>query len=85
MSKTAKQTEADGAPLPATRRFVPISYRPDDAAELIGLSTSRVHELIAEGAITARKSGRATVILHDDLYAYVTGLPVAGPARKSAQ
>ncbi len=85
MSKTARQQDPGAAPLPATRRFVPISYRPDDAAELIGLSTSRVHELIAEGAIRARKSGRATVILHDDLYAYVTGLPVAVPAKKVVQ
>ena len=79
VGRPAKSPDADGAPLPATRRFVPISYRPDDAAELIGLSTSRVHELIAEGVIRARKSGRATVILHDDLYAYVTGLPVVVP------
>lgn len=85
MSKTTRQQDADAAPLPATRRFVPISYRPDDAAELIGLSTSRVHELIAEGEIVARKSGRATVIMHDDLYAYVFRLPVAPAPRKADQ
>jgi excisionase family DNA binding protein len=85
MGRVTKQPEADAAPLPATRRFMPIAYRPDDAAELIGLSTSRVHELIAEGAIRARKCGRATIILHDDLYAYVTGLPLVEPSRKQAQ
>lgn len=73
------------APLPTTRRFVPISYRVDHAAELIGLSPSRVWELIGEGAIRAKKLGRATVILHDVLRAYVEGAPDWMPPRKVAR
>lgn len=50
--------EPDGAPgtaapVPTTRRLVPISYRVDHAAELIGLSSAKVWELIGEGAIAA--------------------------------
>ncbi len=72
-------------PLPATRRFVPIAYRIHDAADLIGLSSARVWELISEGQIRAKKLGGATVIRHDDLYAYVDAAPDSVPAKKAAQ
>ncbi len=83
MGRTANRPEADASPLPATRRFVPISYRVPDAAEMIGLSAARLWELIAERKITARKIGAATVIMHDDLHAFVASSPVAD--RKAAQ
>lgn len=53
----------------------PIAYRPDSAAEVTGLSRTRIYELIASGEIPARKDGRCTVILHEDLEAFVRSLP----------
>lgn len=75
MGRAAKAPDADGAPIPAMRRFVPISYRVDHAAELIGLSSAKVWALIAEGAIRAKKLGGATVVMHDVLHAYVAEAP----------
>jgi excisionase family DNA binding protein len=40
----------------------PMVYRIADAAKVIGLSRSRIYELIDEGALEARKIGRCTVI-----------------------
>jgi len=57
---------------------IPLAYRPAAAAERIGVSRSRLYELIATGEITARKLGSSTLILHDDLTAYLRGLPLAG-------
>lgn len=76
VGRVAKRPEADAAPLPATRRFVPISYRVPDAAEMIGVSSAFMWGLIAERRITARKIDGATVIMHDDLHAFVAGSPV---------
>ena len=73
------------APIPITRRFVPISYRVDHAAELIGLSSAKVWELIGEGAIRAKKLGGATVILHDVLHAYVAEAPDWVSPRKATR
>ncbi len=62
--------------VPATQRFVPISYRPDDAAELIGLSVSKFYELVREGRLPARKIDRSTIIRHEDLVAFIDALPL---------
>ena len=83
MGRLPQRPEADGAPLPATRRFVPISYRVHDAAEIIGISPARLWDLIAQRRITARKIDGATVVMHDDLHAFVAGSPVA--ERNAAQ
>ena len=77
VGRAPKQPEADGAPLPATRRFVPISYRVPDAAEMIGISPARLWDIIAQKRIVARRIDGATVIMHDDLHAFVAGSPVA--------
>ena len=46
--------------VPATQRFVPISYRPDDAAELIGLSVSKFYELVREWGYPGFVDGQRT-------------------------
>lgn len=49
-----------------------------DAASAIGVGKSTLHELIATGKIPVRKLGRRSLILREDLEAYVQSLPVSG-------
>jgi excisionase family DNA binding protein len=59
---------------PAENRFCArISY----AAEISGLSEATLYRLLAEGRITAKKSGRSTLILVDSLRAHIESLPRA--------
>jgi excisionase family DNA binding protein len=54
----------------------PIAYRPRDAALVLGVSRSRLYELIAAGEITARKCGAATLIPRSELERFINELPV---------
>ena len=49
-----------------------------DAASLIGVGKSTLHELIATGKLPVRKLGRRSLILRDDLEAYLHRLPIRG-------
>jgi excisionase family DNA binding protein len=49
----------------------PIAYRIADAAKAVGLSRSRLYELIADGTLEARKIGNCTVIPAESLRALV--------------
>jgi excisionase family DNA binding protein len=46
-----------------------IAYRVQDAANAIGLSRSRIYELIGDGSLDARKVGGRTVIPASSLHA----------------
>ena len=74
---------AGGAEAEAPRRrgpvFVPLAYRIEDAAAAIGISRSKVWDLIAQGQIPARKLVGSTIILRADLEAYLSALPPARP------
>lgn len=61
----------DGTAVPADA----IAYRPNEAARVSGLSRSRLYELMASGAIPAKKDGGCTLILRESLVAYLTSLP----------
>ena len=63
----------------ATQRLTPIAYRVDDAAAVIGVSDGKVWRLIREGRLPARKLDGSTIIRHEDLVAFIDGLP---PARE---
>jgi excisionase family DNA binding protein len=56
----------------------PIAVGVADAAKLIGISKSRLYELIAEGEIDARKIGFRTVIPYERLQDYVLNSPKLG-------
>ena len=53
----------------------PIALGVKDAADYIGLSRSRLYELIATGEIEARKLGHRTVVPTASLRAFVDAAP----------
>ncbi len=53
----------------------PIAVRPSEAARLTGVSRSSVFQAIRAGHLPARKYGRRTLILTDELWAWVADLP----------
>lgn len=61
--------------MPTTVIDTPVAYRPEQAAKAIGISTAKLYELLAAGQIRARKVGRATLILRDDLEQFVRDQP----------
>jgi hypothetical protein len=51
------------------------AFRPETAALLADVSLRRIFYEIASGALRARKAGKATLILRDDLRAWLNALP----------
>ncbi|MFJ4486866.1 helix-turn-helix domain-containing protein [Streptomyces longwoodensis] len=49
-------------------------YKPEEAAEALAVGRSMVYELMADGALTYIKLGRARRIRRTDLEAYVASL-----------
>jgi excisionase family DNA binding protein len=45
------------------------------AAEVAESSRSEIYEALKRGALKAKKNGRRTIILRDDLMAYLASLP----------
>lgn len=60
MSSTAKKT---------------LALSPQDCASEAGLGLNAIYNAIRDGALTARKVGRRTVILRADLEAFLNALP----------
>jgi excisionase family DNA binding protein len=54
----------------------PIAYSIKQAAASAGVSRSQLYNEIANGNLPARKRGRSTLVLHDDLIAWAHGLPL---------
>jgi predicted DNA-binding transcriptional regulator AlpA len=55
----------------------PLAYRIGVAAQMIGISKSKMYELVNKGAIRTRKIEGATIVLRSDLEAFLAALPVA--------
>jgi hypothetical protein len=67
-----------------TGRAIPrLGLNPDEAAAAAGVSRTRIFEAIRDGALTARKAGKATVIETDELRRWVRNLPTRGRAPNS--
>src|SRR5262245_45689136 len=58
--------------------FARIAYPIEEAAVIAGVARTRMFEAVRTKKITARKAGRATIIEHDELVAYVRSLPTVG-------
>ncbi|RWA80832.1 helix-turn-helix domain-containing protein [Mesorhizobium sp.] len=52
-----------------------ISVDFNEAARLTGLSRARLYEAAASGLLPVRKSGRRSLLLVDDLKAFIQNLP----------
>jgi excisionase family DNA binding protein len=62
-----------------TGRAVPrLGFSPDEAALSAGVSRTKIFEAIRDGALTARKSGKATIIEPSELQRWVRSLPTRG-------
>jgi excisionase family DNA binding protein len=60
----------------------PIFVSPVDAAKLVGVSRSRIYELIGAGVLTRRKDGARTLISVAEVLAWGESLPVDSPGDK---
>ena len=56
-----------------------------EAARRSGLSRSTVYEAIARGELKVRKAGRRSLILVDDLHAWLAALPEVKPVSGTAR
>ena len=55
-----------------------------EAARRAGVGRSSIYEAIGRGELKIRKSGRRSLVLVDDLKAWVTALPEANQSRHAA-
>jgi excisionase family DNA binding protein len=62
----------------------PIAITIPQATETSGLGRSTIYELFAEKKLTPRKAGRRTLILFEELEAYLKSLPASGGRDASA-
>lgn len=51
----------------------PLSYRPEAAARVLGVSRATIYRMIAKGDLTPCKLGTETLIRHDDLARLLEG------------
>jgi excisionase family DNA binding protein len=63
----------------------PIFVSPVDAAKLVGVSRSRIYELIGAGVLTRRKDGARTLISVAELRAWGESLPIDSPVDRRTQ
>lgn len=67
-----------GKKVQAPKQFlVPLAYRPDDAAHVLGVSRATIYRMIAAGDLKARQIGGAVLIRHNDLMELVDGAPLS--------
>jgi excisionase family DNA binding protein len=55
-----------------------LSYRPLEAVSATGVSRSVLYEAMRDGSLRYRKLGSSTIILRDDLLAWLQSLPEGG-------
>ena len=67
-----------------TREMPRFSLTPDEAAESTGFTRTRIFQAIRTGELTARKSGKATVIETDELVRWIRSLPTRGRTPESS-
>ncbi len=58
----------------------PISITIEDATNYCGIGRTKIYELVKSGKFTARKMGRRTLLLTEELDAYIRSLPTSKEA-----
>jgi hypothetical protein len=56
-----------------------LSLSPEEASALTGIGLTSIREAIGHSCLKAKKHGRRTIILPDDLKAWLKALPDAAP------
>lgn len=49
-----------------------------EACRVAGIGRTKIYEAISDGRLKARKLGKRTIILNDDLRTFLASLPVVG-------
>ena len=57
-----------------------LSFSVADASEVTGVGRSQIYEAVASGELPAKKRGISTLILADDLRAWLSSLPAWKPS-----
>jgi hypothetical protein len=55
-----------------------VAYPLPEAARIAGISRTRIFEAVRKQELTVRKAGRASIVTHDDLMAWLKSLPIKG-------
>lgn len=87
LAAAARADRSSDQPKPQRTKIVKaggLSYRPAEAAAVLGISRSTIYGMIADGTLEARKLGGATVIRHEELVRILDCSPLAD-VTKSAQ
>jgi hypothetical protein len=63
--------------------FQRLSLSPVDASALTGIGQTSIRQAISSGALIARKNGTRTVILRDDLMAWLKNMPLIADGRNA--
>lgn len=58
------------------------AYSVTEALELIGISRTKFYQLVNDGRIKVRKIGNRSIILEEDLGAFLRALPFVGEAHE---
>lgn len=61
----------------------PIAYSIREAVAAANIGRSSLYEAIAAGRLPARKLGKRTLILHEDLTTWLDGLPPVRPSKRA--
>lgn len=62
----------------STRTEEALAYSISDVLQILKLGRTRTYELINEGQLPARKLGRRTLVLREDVDAFLRKLPRMG-------
>jgi excisionase family DNA binding protein len=57
-----------------------IAYSVSELCELAGIGRTTIYSAVGAGTLKARKIGRRTIFLHDDVIAFLHALPTSSPA-----
>jgi excisionase family DNA binding protein len=58
-------------------KSVKLGLSVEEASEIAGIGRSKLYEALRDGLLQARKFGRRTIILRDDLERFLSALPKA--------
>ena len=70
--------EIENTYLRPTAAIEPLALPVDDAAAACGIARTRIYEAISNKELTARKSGRATIVEVVELRRWIRSLPTRG-------